>query len=172
MNVKLKWFFSAALMTALLPVFGTASAQTQPEQKAASSTQAESLAGPKTLTVDSIDAKKEVAYKCGTNGKEKLTVMYGIKDNQLVVAQVKYKNELTPNLFRVADVADQNIFWGDRIAWRADKASPDNVDKVNGNMLTIRGTTEVDGSTEVVDQIVTKGCILDKSATARLNKKQ
>ena len=33
-------------------------------------------------------------------------------------------------------------------------------------MLTIRGTTEVNGKQEVVDQIVTRFCALDKGAKA------
>ena len=33
-------------------------------------------------------------------------------------------------------------------------------------MLTIRGTTEVNGKQEVVDQIITRFCALDKGAKA------
>ncbi len=51
---------------------------------------------PQTMKVDAIDSTKEVHYRCGQNGQDPLSVMYGFKGNEPVVAQVKYKNELTP----------------------------------------------------------------------------
>ncbi|ATD64535.1 hypothetical protein ACFPVS_01545 [Neisseria weixii] len=176
MNANLKWIASALAATVALsacsstgtkptPAKQPAQTQAQPAQQ-----QAQAASGPQTVKVDSIDSTKEVAYKCGAKGEEKLTVMYGVKNNQLVAAQVRFKNELTPNLFRVIGANDQNIFWGENVAWFAEKATPANVDKVDGGMLTIRGTTQVNGKAEVVDQIVTRGCLLDKTATARLKK--
>ena len=85
--------------------------------------------------------------------------MYGFKGNEPVVAQVKYKNELTPNLFRVVGSSDDvNAFWGENVAWVAGRANLGNIDKVDGNMLTVRGKTTVNGKEEVVDQIVAKYC--------------
>lgn len=177
MNAHLKLTTLAALTTLALAACGSfgsskpaASAPAQAPAQAAQQTQPQAAAGPQTVKVDSIDSTKEVAYKCGDKGQDKLTVMYGVKNNELVAAQVRFKNELTPNLFRVVGVNDQNIFWGENVAWFSGKATPANVDKVDGNMLTIRGTTQVNGKAEVVDQIVTKGCSLDKTATARLKK--
>lgn len=177
MNAHLKLTTLAALATlALASCSSTGSsksaapAQASAPAQAAPQAQPQAPAGPQTVRVDSIDSTKEVAYKCGDKGQEKLTVMYGIKNNELVAAQVRFKNELTPNLFRVVGADDQNIFWGENVAWFSGKATPANVDKVDGNMLTIRGTTQVNGKAEVVDQIVTKGCSLDKAATARLKK--
>ncbi|MRN37337.1 hypothetical protein CRG49_007865 [Neisseria sp. N95_16] len=174
MNANLKWIASAIVATVALSACSStgstkpASAKQPTQEQVVAQQQAAS--GPQTVKVDSIDSTKEVAYKCGPKGEEKLTVMYGVKNNQLVAAQVRFKNELTPNLFRVVGANDQNIFWGENVAWFAEKATPANVDKVDGNMLTIRGTTQVNGKTEVVDQIVTRGCSLDKTATARLKK--
>ena len=37
-------------------------------------------------------------------------------------------------------------------------------------MLTLRGAQTVNGKPQLVDQIVVKGCVLDKAATAKLNK--
>ncbi|WP_165007402.1 hypothetical protein [Neisseria yangbaofengii] len=178
MNANLKWIASAIVATVALSACSStgstkpASAEqpAQARQTQPAPQQAQAVSGPQTVKVDSIDATKEVAYKCGAKGGEKLTVMYGVKNNQLVAAQVRFKNELTPNLFRVVGANDQNIFWGENVAWFAEKATPADVDKVDGNMLTIRGTTQVNGKTEVVDQIVTRGCLLDKTATARLKK--
>lgn len=178
MNVNVKWIASAVVMAAALSACGSMGknrAEKPAEQPVAPQAQTQPQAAPQpavpqTVKVDSIDSKKEVAYKCGPKGQDKLSVMYGVKDNQLVVAQVKYKNELTPNLFRVVGVNDQNVFWHDGIAWFSGKATPANVTKVNGSMLTLRLPTQVNGKTELVDRIVTKGCVLDKAATARLNK--
>ena len=112
-----------------------------------------------TVKVDAIDSTKEVHYRCGQNGQDPLSVMYGFKGNEPVVAQVKYKNELTPNLFRVVGSSDDiNAFWGGNVAWVAGRANLGNIDKVDGNMLTVRGKTTVNGKEEVVDQIVAKYC--------------
>ena len=175
MNANLKRVLPALLAAATLSacsVFGDKSkSESKPapapaEQAAAQTPQ--NLPEPPTVNVDSIDARKEVAYKCG---EESLSVMYGMKNNEVVVAQVKYREQVTPGLFRVtANTNDQNAFWGQGIAWIAGKADASNVDKVDGNMLTLRGAQTVNGKPQLVDQIVVKGCVLDKAATAKLNK--
>lgn len=175
MNANLKLVLPALLAAATLSacsVFGdkskseSKSAPAPAEQAAAQTPQ--NLPEPPTVNVDSIDARKEVAYKCG---EESLSVMYGMKNNEVVVAQVKYREQVTPGLFRVtANTNDQNAFWGQGIAWIAGKADASNVDKVDGNMLTLRGAQTVNGKPQLVDQIVVKGCVLDKAATAKLNK--
>lgn len=125
---------------------------------------------PKTVQADSLDGKKEVAYKCGNKGQNSLNVMYGFKNGKVVVAQVKYQDKVSPNLLRVVDDKDQNVFTSQGISWIADKATAANVDKVNGNMLTQEGVETVNGQQQQVSQIVTKYCMLDKAATAKLNK--
>lgn len=123
---------------------------------------------PQTVQVDSIDGKKEVAYKCGN--KNPLHVMYGFKNGEVVIAQVKYLNKLSPGLFRVTGNQDSNMFTGNGITWVAEKANAANVDKVNGNMLTQEGIETVNGKQHQVSQIVARSCVLDKAATAKLNK--
>ncbi|ASK26726.1 hypothetical protein [Neisseria chenwenguii] len=175
MNANLKLIVPAVLAAVALSACGTidkfkkkkdepvAAAQTQ-----AAPAQQQGPSAPQTVKVDSIDSTKEVAYKCGN---EPLNVMYGIKGGEVVAAQVKFRNQLSPGLFRVASNTNgQNAFWGEGIAWIAEQANGANVDKVNGNMLTIRGTTTVNGKQQVVDQIAAKSCMLDKTATAKLNK--
>ncbi|WP_416192305.1 hypothetical protein [Neisseria sp. CCUG12390] len=181
MNAHLKLTTLAALTTLALAACSSTGSKkpaapekaAAPAQTAPAQAQPQAASGPQTVKVDKVDSTKEVAYKCGDKGQDKLTVMYGVKNNELVAAQVKFKNEPTPNLFRVIGVNDQNVFWNEdeKIAWFSGKATPANVDKVDGGMLTIRGTTQVNGTAQVVDQIVTKGCVLDKAATARLKKK-
>jgi len=82
-------------------------------------------------------------------------------ENELTATQeeVKRKSERTPNLFRVVGSSDDvNAFWGENVAWVAGRANLGNIDKVDGNMLTVRGKTTVNGKEEVVDQIVAKYC--------------
>lgn len=175
-NVKL--MVPATLLLAALALSGCSSLgeKTKPVEKpitppvAAPAAPTKEVSVPQTVKVDSIDSRKEVAYKCGT---EPLNVMYGMKGNQVVVAQVKYKNQLTPGLFRVLGApSEQNAFWGENIAWIAQGATAATVDKVNGNMLTLRGVQNVNGQQTVVDQVVAKGCELDKVATAKLKAKK
>lgn len=174
MNMNVKLIVPAVLAAVALTACSSGS-KAKPEAKAAPTAQQQTQAQaqqaqapvPNTLKVDSIDGTKEVQYKCGKDGKEPLSVMYGFKGNEVVAAQVKYKGQVTENLFRITDSSkDVNAFWGGNVAWVAEAATAANVDKVDGNMLTIRGTTEVNGKQEVVDQIVTRFCALDKGAKA------
>ena len=181
MNMNVKLIVPAVLAAVALTACSSGS-KAKPETKAAPTAQQQTQAQaqqtqaqaqqaqapvPNTLKVDSIDGTKEVHYKCGKDGKEPLSVMYGFKGNEVVAAQVKYKGQLTENLFRITDSSkDVNAFWGGNVAWVAEAATAANVDKVDGNMLTVRGTTEVNGKQEVVDQIVTRFCALDKGAKA------
>lgn len=173
MNAQFKLIVPAVLAAVALSACSSTGSKAKTETPAPATQAAapQAPAAPATVKVDSIDSAKEVAYKCGPNGADKLTVMYGIKDSQVVAAQVKFKNQLSPNLFRVTGGSDdQNAFWGNNVAWVTESATGANVDKVDGNMLTIRGTTTVNGKQEVVDQIVVKDCMLDKAATAKLAK--
>ena len=141
----------------------------------ASAPQAEAPAAPqqpKTREVTSIDGKKEVAYKCGDKGQNRLSVMYGLQGNDVVVAQVKYQDKLSPNLFLLEEGSDdKTTFTANGITWStAKKANAANIDKIDGNMLTQEGVTTVNGEQQQVSQIVTKYCKLDKVTTAKLAK--
>ena len=97
--------------------------------------------------------------------------MYGFQGDEPVIAQVKYQGQLTPGLSRIVGTGnDVNGFWGEGVAWIANRANYANIDKVDGNMLTIRQQTVVNGQNQVVDNIITKSCVLDQTATAQLNK--
>ena len=42
------------------------------------------------VVINQLDSTQEVAYNCTTNGtQQKMTAMYGIKNGEIVVAQVK-----------------------------------------------------------------------------------
>lgn len=162
MNKNTKLLISAVITAAALSACSSSS-KGKPAAKPAPAPQQAAQQNqpftPQTVKVDAIDSTKEVHYRCGQNGQDPLSVMYGFKGNEPVVAQVKYKNELTPNLFRVVGSSDDiNAFWGGNVAWVAGRANLGNIDKVDGNMLTVRGKTTVNGKEEVVDQIVAKYC--------------
>ncbi|MCP2041325.1 hypothetical protein L1281_001923 [Neisseria sp. HSC-16F19] len=169
---------AAALM--LLAACGTTSAPRQAQQGGQQQAPVEEVAistdtGMQLARVDSIDGRVEVAYTCDSrNGKQKVRVMYGVKDGTLVVAQTLINNEPSPGLYRVLNDANgdtQNSYFGEGITWTTAKATPANVTKVNGNMLTQAGTDTVNGKQVQVDNILLKSCVLDKAATAKLNKK-
>lgn len=171
---SLKTLVPAALLMATLSACSAFGKKEEPKAEpapapAASAPAPQAPAQPKTVTVDSIDGKKEVAYKCGDKGQNKLNVMYGFKGNDVVVAQVKYQGKLSPNLMRVVDDNDSNSFFGNGIRWTAGKADASNVDQVDGNMLTQEAVETVNGQQTPVSQIVTKSCVLDKSASGKLN---
>ncbi|MCS4533589.1 hypothetical protein [Neisseria montereyensis] len=176
MKMNLKTIVPALAMAGMLSACGMTGSDSTPSTQAAATTPAASQqsqqqpqqAAPRTVQVDSIDSTKEVAYKCGNNGQNPLTVMYGLKDGEVVVAQVKYQNKTSPGLFRVIDNNDMNVFVGENITWATDKANAANVDKVNGNMLTQEVMQTVNGQQMQVSQIVTRMCMLDKAGTARL----
>ena len=174
MNKNTKLLISAVIAAAALSACSSSSKgkpAAQPAPAPQQAAQQNQPFTPQTVKVDAIDSTKEVHYRCGQNGQDPLSVMYGFKGNEPVVAQVKYKNELTPNLFRVVGSSDDiNAFWGGNVAWVAGRANLGNIDKVDGNMLTIRQQTVVNGQNQVVDNIITKSCVLDQTATAQLNK--
>ncbi|UOO81485.1 hypothetical protein LVJ83_11160 [Uruburuella testudinis] len=173
MKANFKAILPAALLLAALTgcsTLGGDKAKAEPAATAAAAETAAAQQTPATMQVDSIDGRKEVAYKCGEKGQNPLTVMYGFKDNQVVVAQVKFQDKLSPGLFRVIGDNDQNSFTANGITWATDKATPATVDKVDGNMLTQQAVETVNGQQQQVSQIVTKYCKLDKAATAKLAK--
>lgn len=169
MNANVKLIVPAVLAAVALSACG--SLDKDKAKTAAKAGQTISVPAPQTVKVDSIDGTKEVAYKCGPNGEHKLTAMYGFKNKEVVAAQVKLPDgRTTPTLMRMTGNNDLNAFWGSNVVWLAGKATAANVDKVDGNMLTVRGTTTVNGKPQVVDQIIARYCSLDKAATAKLNK--
>ena len=170
MKQNLKLIVPAAFAAIVLSACGSTSETAKPTAKAAPTAQQQPAAQPaaaegfKTVQVDSIDSKKEVSYKCGQGGKDAVSVMYGFKGKEPVVAQAKYKGQITPGLFRVIGTGDDvNAFWGEGVAWTAGRSNADNIDKVDGGMLTIRQQTTINGKTEMVDNIVTKYCVVEKA---------
>jgi len=161
MKSNLKLIVPAVLIATALSACGSSGSKSKPETAPTPTAQQSAPAPetPKTMEVNNIERTKEVAYKCGPNGTDPLNVMYGFQGDEPVIAQVKYQGQLTPGLSRIVGTGnDVNGFWGEGVAWIANRANYANIDKVDGNMLTVRGKTTVNGKEEVVDQIVAKYC--------------
>ena len=119
------------------------------------------------------DRIEKVAYRCGTKKKATpIQVNYGIANEEIIAAQVKIGEEVTPILLRDKSNKDSNSFVSDsadRITWNADVATVKTLLQANGNMLTKREITVVNGKQVEVDNIIVKYCSLDKRATNQLN---
>ena len=88
---------------ALLALAGCASQQTPATTANTGSTAASNMPP---ADVSSIDSTRDVVYTCDSpEGPKKVGAMYGVKDNTLVVAQIKIGDQLTPGLYRVLNDA-------------------------------------------------------------------
>ncbi|XXQ68083.1 hypothetical protein ACKLNO_10865 [Neisseriaceae bacterium B1] len=121
-------------------------------------------------TINSIDSTQEVAYTCQSGNKQKiaLTAMYGIKDNEVVVAQVKLGGQTSPGLWRVPDVLLNRFVSQDANAlptmWTTMPATPEQLAQVDGGKLSY--TANKDNA----QTIIVENCKLDKAATAKLKR--
>ncbi|ULJ69611.1 hypothetical protein MIS45_01735 [Wielerella bovis] len=124
-----------------------------------------------TASNNEIDRTKEVAYTCqiSVNGKvqnQNITAMYGIKGDQVVVAQLKIGEAITPGMWRDSfPVMNRFVSQDESVKttmWTASPADANNVDKVDGGKFSVANTAGAAHS------IVLENCKLDKTATAKL----
>ena len=121
-----------------------------------------------------IDSKKEVAYTCQILQDDKpqnikLTAMYGIKNNQPIVAQVRINGVTTPGMWRDTSFNLLNRFISNDPAarttvWTTMPADASKLTQVDGGKLSV---AEKAGASQ---SVVADNCRLDKAATAKLNK--
>lgn len=119
----------------------------------------------------SIDSKKEVAYQCKMgNADIPFKVMYGIKDNRIVVAQGKLNEQLTPGLFPLANPMPMLDYYlgnnGEQTewSWTTFPTTAENITRVDGGTLA---QGPIDRSQPQV--IILENCKLNKTETAKLN---
>ncbi|MDO5687495.1 MAG: hypothetical protein Q4G42_09005 [Neisseria sp.] len=118
-----------------------------------------------------IERTVEVAYQClAEQKKQTVRVMYGIEGDQIVAAQLSAAGKITPILLRDLTGTAGNTFRNGPVTWLALSAAAANVDKVNGNMLTVEGKDTIDGKQITVNRVVFEYCKLDSKTTRRLNK--
>ena len=157
--------FSSILTAAILAAATfTAQAAPQGEQELTSSS-----------SQSEIDSKKEVAYTCQILQDDKLqnvklTAMYGIKNNQAIVAQVRINGVTTPGMWRDTSFNLMNRFISNdpsarTTVWTAMPADASKLAQVDGGKLSVAETPGAQQS------VVADNCRLDKAATAKLNKK-
>ena len=92
-----------------------------------------------------------------------MKVVYTIADTQVVGAQIfEGDKEITPMLAKVAENKDDNLFTDGIFEWSAELATAEEIDKKQGNMLTKKGKTTVNGEEQEVSEIVYKLCELKK----------
>ncbi|MDO4434648.1 MAG: hypothetical protein Q4B82_08745 [Alysiella sp.] len=124
------------------------------------------------VVVNDLDSTKKVAYSCSsdTDGKRKLDleVMYGMKEGEVVVSQVKIGNFISPGMWRVPDTLLNRFAGKDEKSlptmWTTLPATADDVDKVDGGKLSY---SEEEGG---VQTVIAEKCKLDKEKTAQLNR--
>lgn len=130
--------------------------------------------------VDKLDRTIEVAYNCKKgNETQPVTVMYGVHQGALVIAQLKLGDELTPNMKRVLfdpKGKSRNSYLGmgaggEDIAWFTEKATPANVTSKNGLSLEQKISTVKNGKTTTRSSTLLSACKVDKETTKSLNKK-
>lgn len=120
-----------------------------------------------------IDGTREVAYTCqvqvaGKKQAQPITAMYGLKGKDVVVAQLKIGNEITPGMWR-DDFVIMNRFVSQdpntrTVMWTTLPATADNVHQVDGGKFSV---AEKSGGQQA---IVLDACKIDRAATARLNR--
>ena len=158
--------------SALLILAGCATGNTPSASSDVRAHAATTNSQPQLAKVESIDSRVEVAYRCTSpKGPQNMSVMYGVKDGTLIVAQAKVNGELTPGLARVLNDVNgdsQNSYYGNGLTWVTEKATPADVTRVNGNMLTQAKQVTVDGVPTGVQDILLKSCVVDTAATNRL----
>ena len=121
-----------------------------------------------------IDSKQEVAYTCQILQDNKLqniklTAMYGIKNNQPIVAQVRINGVTTPGMWRDTSFNLLNRFISNDPAarttvWTTMPADASKLTQVDGGKLSV---AEKAGAQQ---SVIADNCRLDKAATAKLNK--
>ena len=116
-----------------------------------------------------IDRTVEVAYQCKIDEQTRLplTAMYGIKGNNVVVAQVKLNGVISPGMWRINNILMNTFVSTDPQSlptmWTTLPANADNLTEVNGGKLSY---AEKEG---MAHTIIVEDCQLDKAATQKLN---
>lgn len=118
---------------------------------------------------NTIDRTVEVAYQCQVDVQTKLplTAMYGIKGDDIAVAQVKLNGVTSPGMWRTSDKVMNTFISNDPHArptmWTTLPANAQNITEVNGGKLSF---AEKEG---MAHTIIVENCQLNKEATLKLN---
>lgn len=127
--------------------------------------------------VDSIDKTVEVHYTCqaGNGQQQKVSAMYGIKSDTLVVTQLKINDKVSPGLWRVLNDSNgqqQNSYYSNGVIWVTGKATPSNVTRTNAIAL-LQAQSVDDAGNPVNPVAVLENCrVTRQAAPVRGNRPQ
>ena len=119
--------------------------------------------------VDSIDKTVEVHYTCqaGNGQQQKVSAMYGIKSDTLVVTQLKINDKVSPGLWRVLNDSNgqqQNSYYSNGVIWVTGKATPATVARTNA--IGLLQAQSVDDAVNPVNlTTVLENCQVSRQAT-------
>lgn len=84
-------------------------------------------------------SQSTVEYRCGPGGEQPLTVQYTFRGDQAVSARVIHMNQVVDMMRVTESNADRvgNTFRGAGYTWVTEKFDREDVDEVNGNILTV-----------------------------------
>lgn len=157
--------------TALLLLAAASVAQAEVKPKPAQTKAANHAAQAAAVQNNEIDSTQEIAYSCQSGNKQKvaLTAMYGIKNNEVVVAQVKLGGQISPGMWRVREDTLLNRFVSQEetarpTMWTTMPATAAQLGEVDGGKLSYAA-----GNNEA-QTIIVENCKLDKAATAKLKR--
>lgn len=114
-----------------------------------------------------LDSTVQAAYQCQAQGikdKVPLYVMYGIKDNQVRVAQIKLSDGTLSQGLWAQESRTHNVLasaYADGTVWTTAKSNGSNVHRVDGGTLTVKQNG--------ANVVILDKCTLDKKTTAQLN---
>ena len=147
--MKKLWTLSAAILLAAC----------SPNNQAQQAPAAESTPAPVAEQAAPASNDITVTYACTAEGKKiGVTAVYTAQGDDLTSVKLSADGTEYPVLARNANNKDENEFTDDKYTWTAEVATAQNVATQAGNMLTEKGTTQVNGENLPTDNILFKYC--------------
>lgn len=107
-------------------------------------------------------SQRTVEYECGPDKDQPLTVQYTFQGNEALSARVMHMNQVVDMTRVTSGHADTvgNTFRGGGYTWVTGKFDRDDVDEVDGDMLT-QETTAANAQTGMVGTVLLRDCRVD-----------
>lgn len=105
-------------------------------------------------------SQKTVEYGCGPGADQPMTVQYTFQGPEALAAKIIYRNQAVDLTRATTNNADMvgNTFRGNGYTWTTDKFTWDDVNTVNGKMLTQDTAQVVNGQSSMVGNVLVKDC--------------
>lgn len=107
-------------------------------------------------------SQRTVEYECGPDKDQPLTVQYTFQGNEALSARVMHMNQVVDMTRVTSGHADTvgNTFRGGGYTWVTGKFDRDDVDEVDGDMLT-QETTAANAQAGMVGTVLLRDCRVD-----------